>query len=94
MSIAKELIGYEDVAFDILKSIGAIACCDAHEEYWYRTGGLEEKQVYEYATATLKRESEYASYTNMKAFHNAIKNILDNAGIDENCPYCQKAFDE
>ena len=94
MSLSDDMLGYEDAAFAILKSIGAIACCDAHDDFWYNTGTLDTDQVYAYATASLRKTAAYERYSSPKMFHAAIKRILDNAGADSNCPFCEKAYNE
>ena len=94
MGIADDMFAYRDVAFEVLKSIGAIACCDAHDDYWYNTGKFDDNEIYARATKKVQTATEYSSYTDMKEFHAAVKKILDNAGIDDDCPFCAKALSE
>ncbi len=92
MGIADMMSDYREVAFEVLKSIGVIACCDAHDDYWYNTGSFDNDEIYARATTKVQMSAEYSSYTDMKVFHEAIKDILDNAGIDSDCPFCEKAY--
>ena len=85
---------YEQVAKDILKTIGAIIVCDIHEDRnWYTAGNyMDEQEVYAIATGELKRQ--YPDMNDFTLFHEKIKNILDDASIDDKCPFCEKAYNE
>lgn len=94
MGIADKMFDYEEVARSVLENIGAIASCDAHDDYYYNTGAFDDKEIYARATTVVQTKADYSSYTDMKAFHAAIKKVLDEAAIDSDCPFCAKAYNE
>lgn len=90
MSLDDEFYGYEEIAKRILFEIGALACCDAHDDYIYSTG-MTDDDIYAFATKTLQRSESRQLYPNMKMFHDAIKSNIDNYGgnCSPDCPYCE-----
>lgn len=89
MSIAKDYMAYREIAEKILFEIGAISACEIHDDFKYRTSHLTDDEVYAYATNYLKQSEYYKSYSNMIAFHDAIKWVLDSVAIFSECPYCE-----
>ena|GEM_PF-3333806 len=78
---------YFDLAYKILKQIGAIEDCEIHEREWYKTTGFNiSDEDYKNATAILKKD--YPEYDDFKTFHAMIKEIYDEASIEDECPYC------
>lgn len=77
-----------------LLDIGAIATCDVHEEYYYSTDAFDDSELYARATSVFNKSNKYRLYSNHKAFHAAIKDVLDNAGVSSDCPHCQKSYNE
>ncbi|MCM1505548.1 MAG: hypothetical protein NC177_00210 [Ruminococcus flavefaciens] len=78
---------YEEIAKDILKSIGAIGTCPFHEDEWYYDNYMDENEVYAMATRELK--AEYPNMNDLKLFHASIKNVLNYASSDSTCPFCE-----
>ena len=87
MSWAKEYLAEEENAMRILLKIGAIATCEIHDDHVYRTSKYTDDEVYAIAT------KEY-NKSNYKAFHDAIKVVLNNVNIDSECPYCRKMLED
>ncbi|MDE5556510.1 MAG: hypothetical protein K2J32_02275 [Ruminococcus sp.] len=79
---------YKRIAYDILKSIGAIETCPIHEDEWYSDNYMDEKEVYAIATNILK--DKYPNMKDFTLFHESIKGVLDDASLDDNCPYCEE----
>ncbi|MDE7363809.1 MAG: hypothetical protein K2N27_02805 [Ruminococcus sp.] len=88
----EEINSYREIAYDILKSIGAIETCPFHEDEWYFDNYMDEQEVYAKATNILK--AEYPNMNDFKLFHEQIKGILDEASYESNCPFCEKLFNE
>ena len=84
---------YYNIAYEILKEIGAIEDCEVHErEWWTETGKYDKEQIYALATSILKRN--YPQYNNFTKFHESIDQVLSDASIEDECPYCKKLLDE
>ncbi len=88
----EEQYSYEEVAKDILKSIGAIGTCPIHEDEWYFDNYMDEQEVYAKATNILK--SEHPDMNNFKLFHDRINSVLKDASSDDTCPFCEKAEED
>ena len=78
----------------ILFEIGAIACCDAHDDYWYDTGKYSGDELYARATSLYKKKFPNHSNGAMKEFHADVKSVMNDAGLSSTCPYCEKAYNE
>lgn len=84
---------YDAVAYDILKSKEIIKdVCDVHEHAGYYCDMDDRDEVYAIATDELKKQ--YHDMTDFKFFHKCIDEILENAYIDDKCPFCEKAYNE
>ena len=93
MGLAKRLLEEKEESFNIAKSIlidiEAIGVCDVHD-YYYSTDKYDNSELYAIATNKYKEQGR----TDFKIFQDAIKEVMDNAGIESTCPYCEKAFSE
>ena len=94
MSFAKreleKMDEYRDLAFTVLREIGAIKTCDFHNDFYYSTYSFDEKIIYAMATAKAKELHESADI-DFKLLHNKIKEIMDEAADSaDKCPYCEK----
>lgn len=72
-------------ARNILREIGEIKNCDCGETF-YQMYRYDEKDIY--AIATNKFKEEYGEQSEYKTFHEAIKEILEDAGTGDHCLYC------
>lgn len=82
-----------DLAKSILLEICAIKACDAHDDFIYKTCAMDEKTIYARATQKYK-DSYYREGEGFTPFQDAVKRVLDDAGPDNNCPFCEKAYNE
>ena len=93
MGLTKRMLEEKEKYFNIAKSIlidiGAIGVCDVHD-YYYNNDNYDNSDLYAIATNKYKEQG----YTDFKMFRDAIKEVMDNAGIESTCPYCEKAFSE
>lgn len=84
----EERNSYREIAYDILKSIGAIETCPFHEDEWYYSTYMDEEEIYSKATNRLK--AEYPDMNDFKLFHACIKDVLNDASYENSCPFCEK----
>lgn len=54
---------------------------------------MDEKTIYARATQKYK-DSYYREGEGFTPFQDAVKRVLDDAGPDNNCPFCEKAYNE
>lgn len=90
MSTQDYSLFYIDEARRILFDINAIASCDAHEDYVYRTSKYTDEKLYGTATKMFEASDSYKLHTDIKEFHAAIDKILNDVSTDEECPWCKK----
>lgn len=94
MSISKDRLAYRELVLTLLQDIKAVKCCDAHDDYRYRTCSSDNESVYAKVTSIVKQTNDYSFYSDMKELHAAIKEVLDDLPDSSKCPYCEKAFNE
>ncbi len=94
MSMLREKVDfYYEFAYRGLLELGAIKTCEAHDDYYYSTVDELETGKY-YAILTNRLKEQYGEKQDFVCFREQIKSVFDGAGIDHNCPYCEKAFNE
>lgn len=82
-----------DLAKSILLEIGAIKACDAHDDFTYQTCAMDEKTIYARATQKYK-DSYHREGESFAPFQDAVKRVLDDTSSNNNCPFCEKAYNE
>lgn len=85
---------YRDNVHDIMEEIGAIAHCDAHDDYWYNTGSFSDDEVLDEVLKEIKRNPIYSALNDREQIKAAVEYTLDDVAYDNDCPFCQKAYDE
>lgn len=85
---------YRECIHDVMESLGVIAHCDAHDDYWYRTGKYMDDEIEKYVMKALKQNPQYSAFNDRQLIKDAIMFNLDDVAIESECPYCKKAYDE
>lgn len=98
MSVSKDWMAkeeyYHDLAEEILLRLKVIGRCEMHSDFLYQNFVIDEQEKYAQATSILKKE--HPEDNDYKLFHAQIKKILDGiyATSADECPYCQKMWEE
>ncbi len=85
---------YRDNVHDIMEKIGAIAHCDAHDDYWYNTGKFSDDEILDEVLKEIKQTPIYSALSDRTQIKAAVEYTLGDVAYDNDCPFCQKAYDE
>ncbi len=85
---------YRDNVHDIMEEIGAIAHCDAHDDYWYNTGKYSDDEALKAVLKEIKNNPIYTALNDRDQIASAVEYTLEDVAYENDCPFCQKAYDE
>ncbi len=91
---AKSIEQYRDIVHEIIADIGAIAHCDAHDDFWYNTGRFSDEEILDEVLKEFIRNPIYTALKDKTKIESAVEYTLNNVAYDNECPFCQKANDE
>ncbi len=89
MSVQDSFDFYKAIAMKALEEKGEIAHCVYHDDYFYRVYKCDTDEIYSFSTNYIKKIHQDPSTIDFTAFHDAVAELLKEAGDSSTCPRCE-----